>query len=741
MAGVLVALLALSAGPWQCSAARTAAAGATSADGVQTPVTRVVKLLQGLALKTKMEGQAEEDLYEKFVCWGKSIIDTKTASNAAAQARIESLEDYIKDIEAGRITFTTEEADLTKEIYTLGKDIDTSTDLRAQEHGQFLEAEDEMEKAIAALTGAIKVLQEATAGHETGTLLVQRAGDRVGEGFAARAADADTLQHAVELGQRALSAGDAVFLRRLLTGDVPTPQWQKLNRKATYKMSYKARSFKIQATLTKLNETFTASLSEAEAREAEARASYDKLMVSKNAQKSETEEALRKLEKEHGARQMSQEEAEDEVQALTTQISNDNRFIEQTKEELATKKAEHKVRYTLRTNEIAAMQKAIQILYNDDARDLMKRSFTSQGYYSLVQEHSEQGTLASDAAKRRLHLAAELLQKTAHAGRDTRVATLASQVATHSSGPFDEVFQAIDSMVETLKEEEVSDLHNKEECEKNRADSTRTAAKTAREMDEATDDITKLEAEIDDIKAEVKEKDNLVKETRADMDAATKIREADHQEWTASDADDKEMAVTVRKAARVLEEFYSENNLVLVQQPEAVAGQAPPPPPKTWEGGYQGKTDLAKGILETLAIIEEDIKKDIRLAKEAEDNAASQHTTYMTESQEQIKALEDDIATLTGTKGEKQNSVSGEKSLRLEKKTTLASVLQMISDANAGCEYITVNYQTRLRNRQIEIDGLRKAKAILAGGRFNPGPDPNRPLEPGDALFLQRHLK
>merc|ERR1719272_2316716 len=37
------------------------------------------------------------------MCWGKSIINQKTASNAAASARIDELKDYIADLDSGRI--------------------------------------------------------------------------------------------------------------------------------------------------------------------------------------------------------------------------------------------------------------------------------------------------------------------------------------------------------------------------------------------------------------------------------------------------------------------------------------------------------------------------------------------------------------------------------------------------------------------------------------------------------------
>jgi len=84
----------------------------------------------------------------------------------------------------------------------------------------------------------------------------------------------------------------------------------------------------------------------------------------------------------------------------------------------------------------------------------------------------------------------------------------------------------------------------------------------------------------------------------------------------------------------------------------------------------------------------------------------------------------------------KKEDVADNTKTRLSKKGSLEASMKTIADANPGCEYITIAYPTKLKNRQIEIDGLRKAKGILQGAKFDET-DENRELKPGDALFLQ----
>merc|ERR1719191_1444754 len=102
-------------------------------------------------------------------------------------------------------------------------DMETGKSLRNKEHDDFLQAEDEMKKAISALDSARDVLNEATKDHKKGTLLAVRA--RLNGGMAALAEQQARLTQAVKLGERFLMKGDATFLRRVLLGDVPTVDW------------------------------------------------------------------------------------------------------------------------------------------------------------------------------------------------------------------------------------------------------------------------------------------------------------------------------------------------------------------------------------------------------------------------------------------------------------------------------------------------------------------------------------
>jgi len=699
---VLACLFGLFAAPADCRLA-------SSRDSL-SPVSRVVELLKGLSKQIEKEGEKEESLYETYVCWANSVIDQKTASNAAAASRIDKLEAYIADLDSGRVELTSERSDFEKEIEGLMGDMEVATALRKKENDDFVDAEDEMNKAVSALKSAVDVLGEATKDHKKGVLMAIRS--KVSEGgMQAIFQQQAQLQQAVKLGERFLTKADSTFLRRVLTGDVPDVDFKKLNRKATFKMAYKARSGKIQDVLKKMHQTFSSNLAEARTKEADSKKQYDTLQKAKQNQLDAAQGALSKMESENGAKGMSKQQSIDEVDSLKTQVANDEKFISQTQSALADKKKQWKERQELRAGELQAMSQAISILHNDDARDLMKKSFKSQGLIQLSDSLSTRQLTANQAA--------EQIRKVAVSAGDQRLLALAAVVAAPSvKGKFGPVIAAVDKMIAILKDNEKSDLEIKQTCEADRMANTKTAIDAGRAIDDMTDKMTRLAEEIKTLGGEIATLDAEHKQVEEELAAATKIRKDENAAFKAALKDDKDAAEVVQNAKGVITNFYKENNLNFVQKSRQPAGEAPVPPPPTWEGGYGGKTGESQGIVAILGMVYDDIQKDISKAQAEEDASQKEFDTFKAESETKMEDLLEEKSKKEGIKGSKGEAKSETGKQRGTKKGELNAVLETIQDVNPNCEYYEVNYPMRTKNRQIEMDGLNKAKAILQGGKF-----------------------
>merc|ERR1719361_1400903 len=253
---------------------------------------------------------------------------------------------------------------------------------------------------------------------------------------------------------------------------------------------------------------------------------------------------------------------------------------------------------------------------------------------------------------------------------------------------------------------------------------TRKAILFSRAMDDATDTITRLQSEIEEIKSDVSDKKKSIAKAEEELKGATRQREDENTEFKSNLADDEDMASVLAKAKAVLEDFYKENDLMLMQrQPEVAeqlkAGQAPPPPPSTWDKPYGGKTQVSMGVVAALEVIEDDVQKDIKTATDSEKKAKDKYDAFKKETEKMIKELKSAVSELLEAKGDKEDDIAVQKKQRDEKKKGLAGTMKAIDDANPGCEYLTIAYPKKLKNRQIEIDGLRKAKGILQGAKFD----------------------
>eukprot|EP00811_Abedinium_folium_P033865 NODE_6799_length_1638_cov_2.641297.p1 GENE.NODE_6799_length_1638_cov_2.641297~~NODE_6799_length_1638_cov_2.641297.p1 ORF type:complete len:366 (-),score=153.47 NODE_6799_length_1638_cov_2.641297:102-1199(-) len=338
-----------------------------------SPISRVVSMLNHFASKLEVERKTELEMFEKYECWAKNVISTRTASNKQAGDRAAELESYIADIDAGKFEFTSERVDLEQELKTIVGDLEAIAARRASEKADFGVAEKEMTEAIAALEEALSILSAATEGHTANLLSVRS------KGFLAREADAAKIARAVDLASRYLSRANAGFLAHVLMGQTPpshaNPDWEKVNKESQWHEKYIARSNEIVKQLGGLLETFTANLKDAREAEEKAASTYKTLTEKKNSEKTATEEALAALKEENGARALTKTEAQEEIDGLKKQIADDKTLIIATEKDLKAKTEVQEQRKTARAEELKAVREAIAILHNDEARDLFTRSY------------------------------------------------------------------------------------------------------------------------------------------------------------------------------------------------------------------------------------------------------------------------------------------------------------------------------------------------------------------------------
>jgi hypothetical protein len=144
------------------------------------------------------------------------------------------------------------------------------------------------------------------------------------------------------------------------------------------------------------------------------------------------------------------------------QMKADTAFFDQTKAACESKHEEWTIRSDLRTEELAGIDKALEILTSDEARALFAKSI-KPGVETFLQLASTptllQGAANLPAAKAYTALRAQVVKS-----HSVRLAALAVRVRTLKFGHFEEVIKAIDDMIKTLQDEGAADLEKKEQC-------------------------------------------------------------------------------------------------------------------------------------------------------------------------------------------------------------------------------------------------------------------------------------
>lgn len=245
---------------------------------VASPVSRVVNMMKELDKKLETEAEAEKDLFQKYQCWASSTVSEKTAAVEKANQRMSSLQTYISDVEAGKVTFTADKDNLEKELKAIRSELSNITAERKEEHKRYELNKDDMEKAINGLKEVITKLGATSL--KKASLMSLRGGDAV-----ARRADAKNLQKGLEVSEQYLSKSKRQYLHRFF-GTLSTDRSDRDRSQAKGVVDQ----------LEKVENSIEGDLKEDVDKEKEAEKSFAKMSELKEEEKKTTATLLAKLE-------------------------------------------------------------------------------------------------------------------------------------------------------------------------------------------------------------------------------------------------------------------------------------------------------------------------------------------------------------------------------------------------------------------------------------------------------------
>jgi len=636
------------------------------------PVRRVVTMLQNMQKKVEAEGEKEEKLFEKFMCYCKNGKGALESSIESAKGKNEQLIASIKETDA---TLTQTKADLkgAQESRAEAKAaVAKATALREKEAAAYAKESGEFKTNLAAM-------KKATAAISKG----------MGSAFLQTSTASVVKQLSITMD---LSEVD----REMITSFLTQGQGETTG--------YAPASGSIVGILKQMTDTMASDLASATAEEEASVKDFNGLVAAKTKEiNSLTKEIETKTARvgELGVELVTQKEDLDDT---SKQVVKDEQFLKDLESDCKTKDEEWAARCKLRAEEVLAIADTIKILNDDDALELFKKTLPAPSLMQITE--------SGRAIKGRALVALQTSKG------DFRL-NLISLALKGKKVSFDKVIAMIDEMTALLKKEQVDDNDKKEYCE-GLIDTTEDKVK---ELELTVSDLAKAVADgkegIATLKEEIESLSDGIKALDTQVAEATEQRKEEHADSVETLTNNKAAVEIIGFAKNRMNKFYNPKLYKPPAAKEAALDQvAPPPPPETF-GAYAKKGGESGGVIGMMDTMMQDLEKEITEVEVDEKNAQEEYEQLLKDSASKratdSKAIEDKES----AKADLEARVLKDSESKTVTTKEAMATHQFLADVHADCDWLLTNFESRKTARAGEIDAMAKGKAVLSGADFS----------------------
>merc|ERR1719337_369292 len=483
------------------------------------------------------------------------------------------------------------------------------------------------------------------------------------------------------------------------------------DQKAEKAASYNPASATIMGILKDMYDTFSMNLEKSTEVEAVAQKNYESLIGVKENEMATLVDARKKKEGEKADAEKDLADNSQELDDTTKQMKADTVFFDETKAACTSKAAEWNERVRARTEELAGVEKALEILTSDDAKALFNKSI-KPGKETFLQIDSESQPQAK---------AYKALKEHATKAKSLRLAAIAATLRT--GGHFDAVIAEIDKMMATLKAEEKGDIEQRDWCKEETFKNEQEASRYEYKIERTDAKIMKLTAKREELESTLAATVQSILNTKDDIKAMEDARKEQHAAFESAKSDDEGAVKLLAAAIEAMTAFYKNNKIdqgeiqgaaqALVQEPvfEVSADQAPDASFSS-SGKSSGES---KGIVSIMTMIKEDLEDEISNGIKSEGETQAKFGEQLGEANmllEDLRAKKTNLEqAISDTNSEiDENEVHKEdlQGLLKDEKDYLASI-------KPDCDWILNSFTERRTKRAAELEGLLQAKGMLAG--------------------------
>jgi cell division septum initiation protein DivIVA len=638
-----------------------------------TPVQKVIQLMNGMLEKGKKEKHDEQ---VQFAAFKQFCDDTTVEKKRAIQEANEQIEVLKADIQKN----TAKAAKLTKEIAALDEDIaiwngdiKAATKVREIEKADYDETHKDYSESIDALERAVGVLQKQTHDRKQASLLQVSSLTKLNliPAAAKRAIDAFVQQDSEDDGL-AVSAPEA--------------------------NAYEFQSNGVIEMLQKLLDKFVSERTTLEKEEMNSKHAFEMLMQDLQAQIAQgTKDRDEKAESKATALQ-TKASAEGDLKDTTSTRDADQKYLDDTVATCEQKASDFESRQQLRSEEIEAIEKAVEIISSGAVSGAADKHLPSM----LQSELASFAQLRADVNLQAKMRVVSFLNKRA---KQLSSRILSSLAVRASDDPFGKVKKMIKELIVRLMEEANEEAEHKGWCDTELSTNEQTRKEKTDAVETLHAEIDELEASIAKLTEDVTQLTAAVAELDAVMAKATKLRQEEKAKNAETVSDASAAQTAVAQALTVLKEFYAKAGeaTAFVQAPEI------------FDAPYQGMQSGNGGVVGMLEVIESDFARLESDTKAAEATAQKEYDELMTDSKVDKSAKSSDIEHKTAKKQDQSQALTVKREDLEGTQKELDAALAYYDKLKPSCVDAGVSYEDRVARRKEEIESLQEALKILNG--------------------------
>jgi chromosome segregation ATPase len=664
-------------------------------------------MLQMMQKKVTEEGESEQALFDKYMCYCQSSEKTLASSINDAETKIPRLESEIEEGKAEKAQLVSDIASATKDKEAAEKSVSEATGMRKNEFDSFTKQDTENKANVEAMR---KALQSVRSG--------------VSDAFLQTAS-------AVVLRQLAVSSDLPEWDRHAVTAFLSVKQGEDSDSDEEAPSSEE-----IIGIISQMHETYENDIVESTAAEKKALDDYNSLVKAKTEEIGVLTKSIESKNTRVGEIGVMLVNLEQDHEDTSKQLKDDKKFMADLKHGCDSKQAEWQHRTQTRNDELIALGDTIKILNDDAAKHLFKKTMATPSFLQLQVDTKEV-----------LHDARQALKQPAKGPRDPRI-NMISMAMRGKKVSFGKVLAMVDKMINLLSKEQKDDDEKKQYCK----DEFGTAEDEKKELAEAISDHKTFIANAKDLVSTLS--DDIAKIAKGIQVLDKAVAEATRQRQNQNSAYQEELgnnnaAIDILDIAKTrLNKFYHPNDASLLStKRQHHRGRARVDPPTTAKAAVQeafsfvqtsaghgrvapdeapdtwAKDKSAKGpsasIINMLNTLIKDTKNQVAEMKAEEADAQFEYEQFMKDSSE--KHMSDSKA-LSVKESEKAEAEAGlQKRTKALKSTTAEATAnaEYLASLHKQCDWLLEHFKVRLDARTAEIASLRQAKAVLNGADYD----------------------